>query len=230
MGRVGWRAVLRLELHTTASQHLSGLQTGWAGLMRKDARVTTVNFVCRSRSMFPLNCRGLGLSLLWKHPIKRPETVSNYFSLSFFKSLFCWGALLQFSHGLSSRLQAVGAAGMLGTAQWCCPEEPSPAASQNWENRCRGQQGWQKSICTSSFAQPVFDTILLSLEKWNPRKWSCILTALSANFHSGVLGPFFLNCRCNGWWMFTCPVWAAQIQSHSGNSLSDSRSIGREAI
>lgn len=79
MGRVGWRAVLRLELHTTASQHLSGLQTGWAGLMRKDARVTTVNFVCRSRSMFPLNCRGLGLSLLWKHPIKRPETVSNYF-------------------------------------------------------------------------------------------------------------------------------------------------------
>lgn len=33
-----------------------------------------------------------------------------------------------------------------------------------------GSRGWQESICTASFTKPIFDIILLSLEKMKPQE------------------------------------------------------------
>lgn len=101
-------------------QHLSGLQTRWAGLMGKERTAESLRLTLFSEANgwdVSIEFQGFGIKPALKTSHKKPGTVSNYF-LSFLKSLFCWGALLQFYHGLSSCLQARGA------TETSCPEVP----------------------------------------------------------------------------------------------------------
>lgn len=72
-------------------QHLSGLQTGWAGLMGKERTAESLRLTLFSEANgrdVSIEFQGFGIKPALKTSHKKPGTVSNYF-LSFLKSLFC---------------------------------------------------------------------------------------------------------------------------------------------
>lgn len=128
-------------------QHLSGLQTGWAGLMGKERTAESLRLTLFSEANgwdVSIEFQGFGIKPALKTSHKKPGTVSNYFlSLNQFSvEEPCCSFPMDFPHasrpGVPQRLPAQRCPSVYRGASLHCPAQAVP---QHWEERGRGQQG-----------------------------------------------------------------------------------------